>query len=139
MTVHGNKNRGEVPFPMAGEGAFLRFTVDGLEQLETKYGEDYITTILKGFSNAQIKVYKACVAVAGNNMTVPFPFGKPLEEIMYPLRDALFLTLYGRNFEEQQAVEDELFKKQIEKAQENPRMAAALYSKMSDDTDTEQD
>lgn len=126
--MSGNKHRGEVPFPKAGEGAFFRFDIASLEKLETKYGDDFINVVLGGFSKGQVSVYSACVAASINNSTVPFPFGLSLEEVMIPMRDALFLALYGRTFDEQQKVEDENFAKQFEEGKTNPRVAAMLSS-----------
>lgn len=126
-----NKHRGEIALPEAGEGAFLRFTVDSLEKLEAKYGEDYLDDILKGMTKGRVGVFQAVVSVSANEAKAPFPFGLSLEELQTRIVDALFLFLHGRTYEEQQKHEDEIFQKRMEEAKTNPRMAAALFSRQS--------
>ena len=133
-----NKHRAEIALPEGGEGAFVRFTVDSLEKLESVYGENFFEYVQRGLTRAQISVYKKCVEVAVHNMTVPFPFGMSLEELQGRLSDSLYLCVFGRNFDEQQKHQDEEFQKKLEEAQSNPRLAAALFSKSSGEPGTGQ-
>lgn len=40
-----NRYRGEVPFPPAGKGAFLRFSLDDLAELEDAFGREFFIKI----------------------------------------------------------------------------------------------
>lgn len=132
MTKPANKTRGEVPLSEAGEGAFLRFTVDSLERLLSEFGEDYFEVVVTGLSKANPKVFRACVEVAINGGDAKgLPWGIPLEQLQNRILDALFLTVYGRTYDEQQKEEDRLFAEKVEQVKTNPRMAAQLSSMLS--------
>jgi len=137
-----NKRRAEVALPEAGEGVFLRFTVDALEALESEFGEDYLNVIMAGLNKARVKVFRTCVDVAltgaPDDAMESFPWDHPLEPFQTKILDALYLSVTGRTFEEQQSHEDELYAEQLEKAQENPRMAAALFSRQLAESPPEQ-
>lgn len=134
-----NKTKGEVSLPAeAGDGAFLKFTMDALEKLETKYGEKYFDIIISGLSKARVGVYRDCIEVAGNKVTGELPFGVSLSDLQIIILNSIFVAIYGRTYEEQKVIEEEEFKRKLEEAEKNPVMAAALLSQMSGDQDTEQ-
>jgi hypothetical protein len=124
-----NGSRGEIDFPQAGEGAVLRFTVDSLERLESKYGAEYLDIVLLGLHRAQVGVFKAVFDVALQNGASEFPFESALEALQRPIIDALYLTVYGRTYDEQEAHLDKEYAKQMKAAEKNPRLAAALFSR----------
>lgn len=135
-----NKHRGEVPLPEAGEGAFLKCTVEVLEQLESEYGDDYLNIVLLGLAKMKISVYKImCQSMMQEQKDpIPFPYNLPLEKLQTPILDALFLMLHGRTREEQQKHEDAQFAADLEEAKKNPRLAAAIYSDRFEKQDTHQ-
>lgn len=139
MSKPANERRGEVALPEAGEGAFIRFTVDSLARLEKEYGEDYFEKVLTGLSKARWPVFMKCVEVSVKEMKAIPPFGLPLEELQARLVDGLYLTVHGRTFEEQQEHENKLFQKRLQEAQSQPRVAAAISSMLSDEQATAQD
>lgn len=58
-----NPYRGEAPFPQAGEGAFVHFSVSDLVELENEFGEDFAEAILLGLERASPKVTAKCLDV----------------------------------------------------------------------------
>lgn len=139
MTKPANKSRGEVALPEAGEGAFLRFNVDTLERLEGQYGEEYLDTVLKGLAKARPSVFKVATAAALQDGSMEeFPWGLSLEALELKLRDAIYLTVHGRSFAEQQKHEEELEAKRWEEIQRNPRKRQALFSMLAAEQDTAQ-
>lgn len=55
--------RGEVPFPKAGEGAFLQFTITDLVELEDEYGQDFFQKIELAVQNSYPKILARCVCI----------------------------------------------------------------------------
>lgn len=50
-----NKYRGEVPFPQAGKGAYIRFELADIADLEDAFGESFFETIEKACSQNSVK------------------------------------------------------------------------------------
>lgn len=127
--VPANRHRGEVPLPEAGEGAFLRFDIETLEKLESKYGEDYIDVILKGLAKVNIKVYQTVVATALKNCTNgDVPYGLSFEELQNRILDGLYMTIHGRTYDQQKAFEEDILQKRAEALSADPRIASLLSS-----------
>jgi hypothetical protein len=139
-----NPKKGDVPLPEAGGGAFLRFDIDALERLEGMYGEDYLDVVLKGMSKARVKIYHSMVAVSlhqadgtrGGNGDIPY--GLSFEQLQERILNGLYMTIHGRTYDEQKAVEAELMEERVEKLASDPRMASFLSSMPSERQDTEQ-
>lgn len=135
-----NKTKGVVSLPAeAGSDANLRFTMECLEQLETKYGPDYFDTVITGLSNARVGIYRECIKVAGNNVTGEFPFDQPLADLQGLILDAIFYAVYGRSYTEQRALDEEKMRQMMDEAGNNPMAAAELFSQMSGSQPTKQD
>lgn len=58
------KARGEIPFPHAGEGVFLMFSVSDLMTLEEEYGEDFFEKVEIAVRNTMPKKIIRCVQLA---------------------------------------------------------------------------
>ncbi|NEI70955.1 hypothetical protein GR212_15330 [Rhizobium lusitanum] len=145
MDKPANKSRGEVAIPEAGEGAFIRFSVDALERLQAAVGDDYINVVISKLAKVDVKTYKLCIACAANDdgILAAFPWGLTLEEVNIKILDALFLTIHGRDWAEQQEFERKKVEKELDDLQSrleaNPQMAAYLSSKLPTKQDTESD
>lgn len=138
MAKPANKKRGEVALPEAGEGAFLRFDTDALERLEGEYGEDYLDIILKGLSKARPTVFKTVTKTGLNGADASaFPWGLAYETMELRIRDALYLMIHGRTFEEQRKHEEDLEDKRWEEIEKNPRRRQALFSMLAAEQGTE--
>lgn len=134
-----NKSKGVVKLPAeAGSEAHIQFTMEALEELETAYGEDYFDKVLSGLSKARVGIYRKCIEIAGKGITGEFPYGMALSDVQVCILDAIFYAVYGRSYEEQKALDEEVWKQKAEEAKSNPAMAAALLSQMSVNQDTEQ-
>lgn len=138
MSDVANKRNAEIALPEAGEGVVVRCTIGSLQKLEAAYGEEYFTTVIKNMDRARVGTFIECVKAMVTEHKTPFPWGLPLEEIKTRIIDAMYLCIHGRTFEEQQKVEDELFQKRLQEAQNNPRLQAALSSMLSNEPDTAQ-
>lgn len=58
------RNNGEVPFPLAGEGYFLRFNLRDIEELEAIYGVgEYLETVDKNLQQASGGTLLKCVTI----------------------------------------------------------------------------
>lgn len=139
MARPANKKRSEVSIPGFGEGAFVRFTIDSLERLESEYGEDWLMTVIDGISKTHLAIIKTCIEVSLHNGTmkageeggevIDFSGMQNLEEVKSALYDALFLMLYGKTYEEKRLEEEEAqiteAKKKIKMLQDNPELLAA--------------
>lgn len=124
-----NRARGEVPLPEAGEGAFLRFDVDTLERLESKYGDDYINTILTGLARVKISVYQTVIACSMKNCTNgEIPFGMSFETLQQRILDGLYMTIHGRTYDQQKAHEEVMLRQQADALSADPRVASYLSS-----------
>lgn len=138
-----NKRRGEFPLPQAGPDAYLRFDLDALEKLEVEYGDDYFDAVISGFSKGSVKVIKKCLEVAlvggEKGFLSKIPHELSLHDLKEPMINALFVSHYGRDLNEQQEHEAEMLAEQMEKAGTDPRMAAALLLQNSANLDTGSD
>ncbi len=126
-----NKASGRVALPMAGEGAYLQFTVEAFEQLESLYAEkaegDYISYVVGRLAKCSIPVYREVIGmilVGGDPKAMPW--GSTIENINIPILDALYLAINGRTYEEQIKWNEEQMAKRLSGIEENPQMAALL-------------
>lgn len=126
-----NKVSGQVAFPVAGEGAYLQFTTEAFEKLESLYGasseDGYINYIISKLAKASMPVYRevlACVLRDGDPKQ--FPWDQPIEATNIAILDALYLSLNGRTYEEQLRWNEEQTIKRMKGMQEDPQMAALL-------------
>ena len=127
--VPANRHRGEVPLPEAGEGAFLRFDIETLEKLESKYGEDYIEVVLKGLAQVRIKVYQTVIATALKNSTNGnVPYDMSFEQLQERILNGLYMTIHGRTYDQQKAFEEDILQKRAEAMSSDPRLASFLSS-----------
>lgn len=126
-----NKVSGQVALPAAGEGAYLQFTVDAMEKLESLYADkadgDYINYIVGRLAKCSIPVYREVVAITliGGDAKA-MPWGSTLESINIPILDALYLAINGRTYEEQIKWNEEQMLKRLSGLEENPQMAELL-------------
>ncbi len=135
-----NKRRGEVPFPEAGEGAYLRFDVDALERLESKFGENYFDTIVNGMGKVRVNIFQAVMAacLTGSN-SADIPYGLSFEELEERILDALYMTVHGRTFAEQREHQLEIMAERMGAlSDQNPHLATLLSSKPATEQDTGQ-
>lgn len=127
--VPANRHRGEVPLPEAGEGAFLRFDVDTLERLESKFGDDYINVVLTGLARVKISVYQtviACALKGSTNGNVPYDMS--FEDLQQRILDSLYMTIHGRNYDQQKAFEAKMLQEQADALAGSPQLASYLSS-----------
>lgn len=136
MARIANKARGEVAVPELGDGFFIRFTVDALERLESKYDANekgWLLTVIDGLSGMKMSVIRDCLDNSKADEARPdYEFlatgGGDLNSVCTKILDALFLILYRRTFEEQREHEEakqlDEMNKRLEKINANPQMAA---------------
>ncbi len=144
MTKPANKRRGEVALDKAGEGIFLRFTVDAMERLHSEYGEDYLEDLLKGVQKVNVRMIKLVLectidAPEGKFDIQEMPFGYTWNELVILILDMIYLSLHGRTAKEQNEHLEEEYLKKFEELKSDPKKAVALLSKQSLTLDSEQD
>ena len=127
-----NKPRGEVSLSEAGDGVVLRFTMDAMERLHGEFGEQYVDDIIRKISAVNPKAFKTVLEcmIEGEYDIAKAPWGLTWSDLNERILDAIFLSLHGRTFKEQQEYLEAEQDKEFEKAKENPRKAAALFRKL---------
>jgi hypothetical protein len=127
-----NRERGEVALNEAGDGVILRFSNDAMERLYSEYGEQYVDEVIRKTGAANPKVFKTVLEcmIEGDFKIDDRPWGLSWNELNERILDAVFLALHKRNFKEQQAFLEKEADKAFDEAKDNPRKAAALFSKL---------
>jgi hypothetical protein len=129
------KNKGEVPFPVAGEGVFLRFTLTDIGELEQIYGiGEYLRTIDSNISEGSGSTLLKCLEIglkrrddAGKMLRVnmdPDDISFPVVEAHEPVMDALCLSVSNLTYRE---TLEEIAKRQAE--------IEAQFKEASEDSD----
>ena len=103
-----SKFKAEAPFPLAGKGAFFKFTVSDIIELEEKYGTSkYFEEIEIGLNAQSGKIIKDCVThglkhrVDGKVAKLDFDLDQiefALSEFFKPIMDALCLQALGMDY-----------------------------------------
>lgn len=103
-----SKFKAEAPFPLAGKGAFFKFTVSDVIELEEKYGTStYFEEIHIGLNAQSAKITKDCVThglkhrVDGKVTKLDFDLDQidfALSEFFKPVMDALCLQAIGMDY-----------------------------------------
>lgn len=132
MSKPANKGRGEVALSEAGDGVFLRFTNDAMERLYSEYGDQYVDEVIQQIGAVNPKVFKVVLEcmIEGEVNIDDRPWGLSWNELNERVLDAIFLALHKRTFKEQQEHLEAEADRAYEEAKENPRKAAALFSKL---------
>lgn len=65
-----NPNRCEVPFPVIGEGYYLRFTLGDLTEIENEFGDQFFDQIEQGCARISPKVIVSCLKVGLKSKSV---------------------------------------------------------------------
>lgn len=134
------KLRGEVPFSIAGEGAFFKFTISDLVELEESQGEDFFSKLELAVQNSIPKVIAQAVIIGLRQRQ---PDGKSvkmyskisdLDDIEYhlmndaglPLLNAVSLAVSGDDY-------DELLRRIAEAEQDQVNKAAKSLKEASDE------
>lgn len=132
------KLRGQVPFPLAGEDAFLQFTVLDLAKIEEVYGEgDYFEAVerLTGFASAKCIIL--CLSVSlkryeGDKIVkVVVNWDDPgftLKDVAPIILDAMCLSINGLTYKEV-----------LEEAHKQQEQLLAAEEKLLDKTGGEED
>ena len=124
------KLQSKAPFPEAGKGAYFRFTLGALDELETTYGQDYYERVEAGLNKGSAKTILRCAEVGlfqpnetGRDVVTPLdpdePIEWPLEKATEPILDALSLALFGKKYTE---LLEHIAKRQAEMAAELDKM-----------------
>ncbi|TJW14464.1 MAG: hypothetical protein E5W82_10840 [Mesorhizobium sp.] len=97
--------RGEISFPQAGEGVFIRFTNTDCDNLQGKFGENWFADAVARLNRVDTTFLRECVAFGGKKDGKPFrikydELDCPMVEILDAVLDALFLAVHGRKFED---------------------------------------
>lgn len=97
--------RGDVPFPQAGEGVYLRFTNPDCDQLQGKFGDNWFADVVPRLNRIDTAYLRECIAFGGKKDGKPFrikydELDCPMIEIIDTVLDALFLAVHGRKFED---------------------------------------
>jgi hypothetical protein len=100
MAKPRNRHRAEVELPGSG-GRFIRFTVDAMERLETKYPDDWLKTVNDGLDTSKPSVIIACIdaALIGEEpFDARYYADEPglADEVIKAIKDGLFLTFSGK-------------------------------------------
>lgn len=128
------KNRGEVPFPQAGEGVFFRFTLADIAELESFYGSGvHIQTIQKNLSEGSAATALKCMAHGLKRRNAEGKYAKvaievddidfPLTEAFEPIMDGLCIATANMTFAEmmeQIAQRQREFEQEMEGQAEEP-------------------
>lgn len=99
------KMRGELPFPIAGEGVVLRFTNPDCAKLQEIFGENWFSDAWAKVNRFDMKFLQTCVEIGAKKDGKPIQVGfggldAPMHEIAQAVLDGLFLAMHGRNFED---------------------------------------
>lgn len=127
-----NKRKGEVLLPEAGDGAYLRFTVDHMEQLEGEFGEDYLQTSLNQIANLKpISFLRTMVEMTLNGGSMDdYPFDMPLDDLKERVLDAIYLAVNGKTVsqfrEEAEKAQIEVLKKKADLMRSDPEIRNLL-------------
>ncbi len=127
-----NRERGEVNLSEAGDGVVLRFSNDAMERLYSEYGEKYVDEIIRKTGAANPAVFKTVLEcmIEGTADIEKRPWSLSWNELNERILDAIFLALHKRTFKEQQEFLEQEADKTYAQAKDNPRKAAALFSKL---------
>lgn len=141
MTKPANKERGEVAVPGLGDGAFIRFTMDSLERLQSQYGKTWLEDILAELAADMVPTFKTCFEVGGLDAELLDDL-RPLEPVKMAIYDALFLMLYGKDFAEKREEEEQAEIDRIARGAErlkklDPQTAALIFSSQFGEQATE--
>lgn len=138
MKRTANKSRGEVAVPEFGDGAFLRFTLDSLERLESKFGPKYFDVVMAGLQDNQASVVKEMIRVSLRPADMPeekfsghWSELLNLDDLKLKIYDAFFLMNYGKTLAEKQDEERKQLDAEMKRLEENPQLAAALLSRFA--------
>lgn len=108
------KMNGEVPFPLAGEGAFLRFNLQDIAELESIYGVgEYLQVIDANIQEGSGGTVLKCLSIGAkrrnsDNKIVRLGLGPDdidfaIVEAHEPIMDALFLQVTNMTYQEAMA------------------------------------
>jgi len=140
MSRPANKARGEVAISGFGDGAFLQFTIDSMERLQSAYSDKWLDTVLAGLADFNVPAFKTCIEVSliggvrADDKEAPLDFSglRNLDETRDAIYDALFLQLYGKTFAEKKLQEEaeylETTKKRLKEIDGDPHLAALIFS-----------
>lgn len=130
-----NRYRGEIPFPPAGKGAFIRFSLDDLAQLEDLFGRNFFGVIEEacGWASPRDipKVLSVGLKCRDGEATVriwddiekdPLPF--KLADAAKPILDAIAQAHLGKSYDDLLKEAEEARKKQAEIAIKEAKEAA---------------
>ncbi|RWD00168.1 MAG: hypothetical protein EOS58_30780 [Mesorhizobium sp.] len=97
--------RGEVPFPQAGEGVYLRFSNPDCDQLQGKFGENWFADAVPRLNRVDTLYLRNCLAFGGKKDGKPFRIDYdtldcPIGDMLDAVLDALFLAVHGRKFDD---------------------------------------
>lgn len=132
MTVPANKRRGEVPFPEAGEGAYLQFTIDAMERLNDELGDDYLSITLNQVANlSPVRFLRTMVEMTLHDGSIDdYPFGLPMDEVKERVLDAVYLSINGKTTaqfrEEAEKAQIDALKKRAELMRSDPEIRNLL-------------
>jgi hypothetical protein len=132
MSKPANRERGEVSLANAGDGVILRFSNEAMERLYSELGDQYVDEVIRKTGAANPKVFKTVLEcmIEGEYIIEDRPWGYSWNELNELILDAIFLALHKRTFKEQQEFLDKEADKAFDEAKDNPRKAAALFSKL---------
>ena len=97
--------RGELPFPVAGEGVILRFTNPDCDQLQKEFGDNWFLAAVERCNRFDMAYLRKCVEVGvkkdGKHIIVKYDaLDCTIVEIAQSVLDALFLAMHGRTFDD---------------------------------------
>lgn len=131
-----NRYRGEVPFRRGAEGAFLRFSLQDLAELEDTFGRDFFATVEEAALYASPRDLPKVLAIGlkrrdgdGNAVRIwdeietdPLPF--QLSEAGQPILEAIAQAHLGKSYEDLIKEAEEARKKQATEAIKQAKEAA---------------
>src|SRR5690606_27198789 len=130
-----NRYKGEVPFPQAGKGAFIRFSLDDLAELEDLFGRNFFGVIEEacgwGSPRDLSKVLAVGLKSREGEATVriwdgiekdPLPF--TIAEAGTPVLEAIAQSLLGKSYGDLVKEAEEARKQQAEAAIKDAKEAA---------------
>ncbi len=103
-----------------------------MERLYSEYGEKYVDEIIRKTGAANPAVFKTVLEcmIEGTADIEKRPWSLSWNELNERILDAIFLALHKRTFKEQQEFLEQEADKTYAQAKDNPRKAAALFSKL---------
>jgi hypothetical protein len=129
--MSANAYRGEVSLPEAGEGAYLRLTLDGSAKLQGALGKEWLSAVYDGLGSSDIEIIKKCLEfmLYGADHKKASEWEIHQTDLQKRIGDAVSLYRTGRNLEEDEAWAEE---QAIEKLRKQLKKAAALAEEFKD-------